>query len=319
MTLVAGVTLPVGAQSAPPLNMAELKGLSPKQLTAMLTLGVMGDMKPQEIKMIVAAGADLNLGDEVQGNTPLHAAAMGFSKDKVKLLAFLIKAGARADVQNKKGQSPLHVLCSHSSALGQLDGTEEFLAAVKGLAKHMKQLNLKNNSGQTPLHLACEQGSLPTVQALLEAGADANSTDAAGRTPLFSAILTPRKASKNVVELLIEKGARLDATDTSGDTPAAFARKNHRADLVGLLAAQGAPDPSAGEDQCRRNRSLLTGSLEMYNMDSPKMVETITGEEWAQWEKTLIEKRYLKTPVACPDGGTYSCTEGRVSCSKHGQ
>ncbi len=42
-------------------------------------------------------------------------------------------------------------------------------------------------AGQSPLHLACLRGCMPVVRFLLDHGANAEATDASGRTPLLMA------------------------------------------------------------------------------------------------------------------------------------
>ncbi|KXZ48617.1 hypothetical protein GPECTOR_26g520 [Gonium pectorale] len=66
-----------------------------------------------------------------------------------------------------------------------------------------------------PLHLAAAEGCLPLVELLLQSGAPADATDAAGGgfTALHYALLADRY---DAAKLLIRRGASLKATDSSG-------------------------------------------------------------------------------------------------------
>ena len=68
----------------------------------------------------------------------------------------------------------------------------------------------------TPLHAAAERGHLPTVQALLAAGADGGSADVDGATPLHHASAHGHVAT--VVALLRATSSPLAAENLFGDT-----------------------------------------------------------------------------------------------------
>jgi ankyrin repeat protein len=76
----------------------------------------------------------------------------------------------------------------------------------------------------TPLMAAAENGSMEVVEALLDAGADANAADSLKRTPLMIAIEWKHEP---IVRRLLEAGADPNARDLSGDpvlTQAIYAR-----------------------------------------------------------------------------------------------
>src|SRR4029434_6398387 len=66
------------------------------------------------------------------------------------------------------------------------------------------------------LFLAVESRNLKKIESLIEAGADVNSRDTDGLTPL---ILSSWKGYSEAVSLLLDKGAYINATDKDGDTP----------------------------------------------------------------------------------------------------
>jgi len=88
-----------------------------------------------------------------------------------------------------------------------------------GGADHTKSMN----DGVSALIAAASLGKTgkDSVQILLEEGADVNTSDGAGMTPLLSAIECPRYGSRSVelVRLLIENGADVNASDNDGRSP----------------------------------------------------------------------------------------------------
>ena len=67
---------------------------------------------PDDIKVLVKAGADVNAKDK-HGNTPLHFAAW-FNKNS-KIITTLIKAGVNVNALNKYGKTPLHFAAQSSN------------------------------------------------------------------------------------------------------------------------------------------------------------------------------------------------------------
>ena len=75
-------------------------------------------------------------------------------------------------------------------------------------------VNTKDRMGRTPLHFAAETGNFVKVKALAEAGADLNAADVMGITPLQGAVMRMgvhnMKYVAEVAEYLLSKGAPLD-------------------------------------------------------------------------------------------------------------
>lgn len=111
-------------------------------------------------------------------------------------------------------------------------------AVVELLLEKGADLESRNNIGRTPLSLAAEKGHEATVKLLLEKGANLESIDHIGRTPLSLAV---EKGCKAVVELLLDKGANIELRDKQYDrTPLLWAAvKGHEA-VVELLLEKGA-------------------------------------------------------------------------------
>ena len=76
--------------------------------------------------------------------------------------------------------------------------------------------------------------------------------------------------------------------------------------------------------ECLSNIRVLTGAIEMYNMDNATMLDTaLPGGDYEEVEKLLIKGRYLKSNIGYTDEGcSYGfiniLATGSVFCKKHG-
>ena len=87
------------------------------------------------------------------------------------------------------------------------------------------------------LAAASEHGDVATARELLAAGADPNTLDADGWTPLHSAL---RFGHKEIAELLLDRGASTSAVNPDGWTPLMLAVRNDQAANARLLLEKGA-------------------------------------------------------------------------------
>ncbi|KAL9968227.1 hypothetical protein ACROYT_G026577 [Oculina patagonica] len=97
----------------------------------------------------------------------------------------------------------------------------------------------KNKRGETPLHVAAIKGCVETVRKLLAEGADPNTKDHAGWTPLHEAC---NHGYLTITELLLDHGALIDIPGGfDHDSPLHDAVTNGRLDVARLLVSKGAP------------------------------------------------------------------------------
>ena len=103
--------------------------------------------------------------------------------------------------------------------------------------------------GLTALHYAVRGGKLPLIKLLLERGAEVNSLDKDGLTPLLHLSKTRSKADPiPVMELLAASGANVDARDQTQRTLLMhFARQGKKKPVQWLLAH--------GADRNARNKN----------------------------------------------------------------
>merc|ERR1719199_332572 len=187
-------------------------------------------------------------GQDPDGNTALHWAAW-FRLDSTAVR--LLERGARPDVGNASGETPVHWAAKSSNVLAldamtrhdrgllsarDCDGFTPFIiSAQNDNAPVMEWMYLKGISveeqddwGRTALQWSCYKGHRRTVQWLLSRSANIAHRDHEGMTAIHWAAL---KGHEQVAEMLIDVGAvqLLDVPDAAGDTPIALAmRKKNR-------------------------------------------------------------------------------------------
>ncbi|OQW46160.1 MAG: hypothetical protein A4S16_11605 [Proteobacteria bacterium SG_bin6] len=141
--------------------------------------------------------------------------------------------------------------------LGQSDGYK-FLEAVKE-AKGAEATELLTkpgttvinhkdyNSGETALHIVAKRGDALWTRFLLQKGADPNTRDGRGNTPMMVAITV---GASDLVPILIAGKANVNLANQSGETPLIRAVQRRDVQLVGVLLKAGAnpdqPDNLAG-------------------------------------------------------------------------
>ena len=184
------------------------------------------------------------------GYTPLHLAAR-YGHLEVAIL--LIKKGARLDVRDCTGATPVHVAACHNHA--NLIGGN---------------LNIKTLNGSTPLHSAAACGAVEIIDYLLYKKASLTATDNYGLTALHYSIhnirfrslvelIAPRKGHLSsffvhdnryisvdglrwldTLVKLLHRGSNVDAVDVDGQTPLHIAAHYGLADAVNVFLQMNA-------------------------------------------------------------------------------
>ena len=123
----------------------------------------------------------LNTRDRSTGETALHLVV----RDRdYNWTAFLLQKGARPDVHDKSGNSPLTL----AAQLGWIEGAQLLVARKAGV-------DFANTNGETPLILAVHRRDLAMVRLLLGLGADPKRADRiAGLSAIDYARRDPRAA-----------------------------------------------------------------------------------------------------------------------------
>lgn len=242
-------------------------------------LGAIQDGNKSTALAILGAGANPNIAN-YQEDTPLHLAA---KNGMIEVVETLLAKGARADVVNAHGATPLWYACSSYS------NPDTALAILRSRNPGLVDV-AHRTTRSTPLHLATENGWGEVVEVLFTRGARAEVVDANGRTPLWYACNRAKKdaalallrspnpqnfnlaqgddrdtalhqAAKNqmieVALALIAGGARADIVDASHRTPLHYAFSfGSRQDMALAILNSANPGPlDAAAD--RRLKTIL--------------------------------------------------------------
>jgi ankyrin repeat protein len=152
------------------------------------------DKDTVKVNQLVASSANvvLNIRDQAEGEAALHYV----TRDReLTWLNFLLSKGARPDIQNNKGETPL----SLAAQLGWLEGAELLLGRGAGV-------DVGNQRGETPLMIAVQRRDLPMVQLLLAHGANPSKSD---RVSGYSALDYAKRDARSaaIIRALTEKAA----------------------------------------------------------------------------------------------------------------
>uniref|UniRef100_A0A665VPP9 Ion transport domain-containing protein n=1 Tax=Echeneis naucrates TaxID=173247 RepID=A0A665VPP9_ECHNA len=172
------------------------------------------------------------------GHFPIHAAAFAGAK---KAMEVILKAGeecghsytAHINYIDKSRSSPLH--------LAVRGGNIEAICLCLSTGAKVDQ---QQNDKSTPLHLACTQGATDVVKLMLSTYEQVedviNLADGACQTPLHRAAIFDHAELAEYLISLVNKGADLNSTDCKGNTPLLLATSCGAWKTVSLLLSKGA-------------------------------------------------------------------------------
>jgi hypothetical protein len=118
------------------------------------------------------------------GDTALHIAAAAY---ELQIAADLVSRGAMIRARNRRGAEPLHYAADGVPGSRMWDPDAQF-AVVQFLIKAGADPNSEDKSGVSPLHRAVRTRCAAAVRALLVNGADVRKQNKSGSTPLHLAV-----------------------------------------------------------------------------------------------------------------------------------
>jgi ankyrin repeat protein len=102
-------------------------------------------------------------------------------------------------------------------------------------------LDVRGDSGRNPLHAAAYSGNLEVVRILIEYNpADINARDKTGLTPLLWVSASHNHKDGSVTQLLLEHGADINTQNEYGGTPLHYASDYGALEVVRVLLEHGA-------------------------------------------------------------------------------
>lgn len=193
---------------------------------------------PDTLGKYLKLGANPNIQD-AYGRTALHKVssvniiysdAAGDrtvkTEDMIRMATLLLEAGARLDVPDRDGNTPLLTAIRAELALFFLD--------------HGANIHDRSLGGTTVLHTACSLDSEELVRRCLNEYLDVNATNKYGQTPLHFT------KTVDIAKSLLDKGADVNARNNDGETRlhrlAQWAYNDSEVELIHFLLEAGA-DP----------------------------------------------------------------------------
>jgi hypothetical protein len=152
-------------------------------------------------------------------------------------------------------QDALNLELLRAATDGNVDNARSLLS--KGA-----DINTQNSAGWTPLHTAIWNNRLRIFELLIEEKADINKTNTKNETPLYFAA---EKGNKTIVDILVKNGAEINIVSNENQNALTIARENRYNDIAEYLIKNGATEPVT--EEAEGNESETDDQVEQQNND----------------------------------------------------
>ena len=182
------------------------------------------------VRLLITAGADVNVTDIHTGLTPLLFASMHGHNE---VLISLLNANANMYAKFRDGNTALTAACMQGNT-----AVVQTLVTAASESKSAESLQLfleekDQNIHSTALLYACSSSSSIS-------SSDRDSNNAANNVTTNATTVENMNNYKDIVEILLKAGSNTEVRNSDGYTPLLFASLQGHIDIVKLLLAYGA-------------------------------------------------------------------------------
>ncbi|XP_050060962.1 ankyrin repeat domain-containing protein 6-like isoform X2 [Aphis gossypii] len=170
------------------------------------------------LRLLLRHDANVNLHDNLHGNTALHEASWkGYSKT----VALLASSGSDLDRKNYGGSSALHLCCQN----GHNQSCRELLLAGC-------DPDVQNNYGDTPLHTSARYGHAGVLRILISAQCKVSEQNKNGDTVLHIAAAMARK---KLTKIILQAKCNTTLKNKQNETARDIAERKNLTDILEIL------------------------------------------------------------------------------------
>ncbi|BDC34568.1 hypothetical protein Noda2021_05260 [Candidatus Dependentiae bacterium Noda2021] len=222
------------------------------------------------LHLFVDRGGDIN-ATNTNGDTMMHMFVYQYNPEFIWMIRE--KYGSILDLTIKNNQGYTPAALAYSLSPNDHEGDDSVYTTLTKPLPILGQYDdpqSRDIYGRTGLMLAILRSDIPFIKRQIELGADVNTVDNWGNTPLHHAVLSQNP--QMIAQLLINNGAKVNVINGEGKTPLRLAQmvpnKVSAAELISYLKQQGA---------------------QLFAVDS----QGFTAEHWAEQKKKRDIKRFL--------------------------
>lgn len=217
------------------------------------------DIQIHIITLLIKYGAKINISNML-GQSPLMYACMSGNKEMVR---FLISCGADVNQRDITGATPLLRTIIKEKIKSLVDNykLDTEVDIVKILLESGADIDVRDIFGANAVIDACIENKDKILRLLLKAGANPNSKIIPNKLNRYNnstaIIVACMEGHKEIVETLIKAGADVNATDKFGTSALYTAVFNERPDIVQLLITAGAHDDDIHDEQSMKMAKMV--------------------------------------------------------------
>ena len=220
-------------------NVKRIKGKTPLHLLLEPSIRDYDDTSDVQVvaKLLLERGADVYAQDE-NNTTPLYLAHNNWRFEISKIII------EHANAEKCQHQAQMYI--TPEGEYNSLEQCQHFTVSLE----RGTDVNPQNMDPITDLHCACYFGRFETTRVLLNHGANVNTENVRGETPLHIVSrgqYDSQDDGVSVVQLLLGRGANVNAQDKDHMTPLHLASYSGKLDIVQVLLRHGASVNTKGE------------------------------------------------------------------------